>query len=90
MVWGTALLLSLMLTAAPGDQAAIRAARIAQNEAIASGDLDRAAGFWTDDVTVRRALGSRSMDVTPRASAGTAAAAGFASGLPAPDEGGRD
>jgi ketosteroid isomerase-like protein len=30
---------------------------MAQNTAIAAGDLDRAAGFWTDDVTVRRALG---------------------------------
>ena len=39
------------------DQDAIRAARSAQNRAIADGDLDRAAGFWTEDVTVRRALG---------------------------------
>jgi len=38
-------------------QRAVRAARRAQNEAIAAGDLDRAATFWTDDVTVRRALG---------------------------------
>ena len=35
----------------------IRAARAAQNDAIASNDLDRAATFWTEDVTVRRALG---------------------------------
>jgi ketosteroid isomerase-like protein/chorismate-pyruvate lyase len=35
----------------------LRAARVAQNAAIAAGDLDRAAAFWTDDVTVRRALG---------------------------------
>ena len=43
----------------PADTAAqeIRAARAAQNQAIAAGDLDRAAGFWTEDVTVRRALG---------------------------------
>jgi len=47
----------LMLAAEPGDQAAIRAARTAQNTAIAAGDLDRVASFWTDDVTVRRALG---------------------------------
>ena len=40
-----------------GDPAAIRAARIAQNKAIAAGDLDRVASFWTEDVTVRRALG---------------------------------
>jgi ketosteroid isomerase-like protein/chorismate-pyruvate lyase len=38
-------------------QREIRAARVAQNAAIAAGDLDRAAAFWTDDVTVRRALG---------------------------------
>ena len=57
MVWGTAFLLALMLTAAPADQAAVRAVRIAQNEAIASGDLVRVASFWTEDVTVRRALG---------------------------------
>ena len=43
--------------AAPADQAAVRTARSAQNEAIASGDLDRVASFWTEDVTVRRALG---------------------------------
>jgi uncharacterized protein (TIGR02246 family) len=49
--------LSIALTAAPGDAAAIRAARSAQNKAIASGDLDHVASFWTEDVTVRRALG---------------------------------
>jgi ketosteroid isomerase-like protein len=46
-----------LFSAASGDPAAIWVARTAQNKAIASGDLDRAAGFWTDDVTVRRALG---------------------------------
>ena len=35
----------------------MRAARTSQNQAIAAGDLDRAAAFWTEDVTVRRALG---------------------------------
>jgi len=54
MVW---VLVAAMLAAAPADQAAVRAARTAQNEAIASGDLDRVASFWTEDVTVRRALG---------------------------------
>jgi len=47
--------------AAAGDTGAgereVRAARVAQNTAIAAGDLDAAAAFWTDDVTVRRALG---------------------------------
>ena len=51
------LALGLLGDAAPADQAAIRAARIAQNQAIAAGDLDRVASFWTEDVTVRRALG---------------------------------
>jgi ketosteroid isomerase-like protein len=46
-----------LMVAAPGDDAGIRAARVAQNAAIAAGDLDRAASFWTEDVTVRRALG---------------------------------
>jgi ketosteroid isomerase-like protein len=45
------------LGAAPGDEAAIRAVRTAQNRALAAGDLDRVAAAWTDDVTVRRALG---------------------------------
>ena len=50
--------LTATLTAAgPVDQKAIRDARAAQNAAIASSDLDRAATFWTEDVTVRRALG---------------------------------
>lgn len=39
------------------ERAALRDARIAQNRAIAAGDLDGVARFWTDDVTVRRALG---------------------------------
>ena len=46
-----------LATAATGDAAAIRSTRAAQNKAIAAGDLDRASAFWTDDVTVRRALG---------------------------------
>jgi ketosteroid isomerase-like protein len=56
MTWWISALLSLIV-AAPSDHNAIKTARAAQNAAIASGDLDRAAGFWTDDVTVRRALG---------------------------------
>jgi len=51
------IIVAVVLTAAPGDQDAILAARIAQNQAIAAGDPDRAASFWTEDVTVRRALG---------------------------------
>jgi len=43
---------------------AVRGARLAQNRAIAAGELDRAAEYWTDDVTVRRGLGQ---PVTSRA-----------------------
>jgi ketosteroid isomerase-like protein len=49
--------LTAALTASPADQQTIRVARAVQNRAIASGDLDRAATVWTEDVTVRRALG---------------------------------
>jgi ketosteroid isomerase-like protein len=42
---------------ARADEMAIRAARAAQNSAIASGDLDRVAQFWTEDVEIRRGLG---------------------------------
>ncbi len=40
------------------DAQAVRAARAAQNDAIAAGDLDAVTAFWTDDITVRRALGA--------------------------------
>lgn len=46
------------LAAQTADAVAVRAARGAQNEAIAAGDLDAVMSFWTDDITVRRALGS--------------------------------
>jgi ketosteroid isomerase-like protein len=35
----------------------VRAARAAQNRAIANGDLDSVADFWTDDVELRSGLG---------------------------------
>lgn len=38
-------------------EAEIRTARAAQNKAIADRDFDAAASFWTEDVTMRRALG---------------------------------
>ena len=44
---------------AADDRALVATARVAQNRAIAAGDLDLAASFWTEDVTVRRALGQR-------------------------------
>jgi ketosteroid isomerase-like protein len=40
------------------DIKAIHSARIAQNAAMAAGDVDRAATWWTDDVTIRRGLGT--------------------------------
>jgi ketosteroid isomerase-like protein len=40
------------------DAKAIRAARIAQNLAMAAGDVEKAATWWTDDVTIRRGLGT--------------------------------
>ena len=39
------------------DAAKIRAARAAQNQAIAARDLDRVASFWIDDVQVTAGLG---------------------------------
>jgi ketosteroid isomerase-like protein len=39
------------------EAAAVRAARAAQNGAIAAHDLERAATFWTDDVVIRSGLG---------------------------------
>jgi ketosteroid isomerase-like protein len=39
------------------DEADIREARVAQNQAIAAQDPDRVASFWTEDVTIRRGLG---------------------------------
>ena len=39
------------------DIRAVREARAAQNRAIAAGDADRVADFWTDDVEIRRGLG---------------------------------
>ncbi len=39
------------------DRIAIREARSMQNQAMAAGAFDRAASIWTDDVTIRRALG---------------------------------
>jgi len=39
------------------DVQAITLARAGQNQAIVAGDLERISTYWTDDVTVRRALG---------------------------------
>ena len=40
------------------DTHAIRAARLAQDAAMAAGDVDLAARWWTEDVTIRRGLGA--------------------------------
>ena len=49
---------SLAQSTRPAAAKAIRSARIAQNAAMAAGDVDRAATWWTDDVTIRRGLGA--------------------------------
>ena len=41
----------------PREAAEVRAARAAQNTALARHDLDRAATFWTDDIVIRSGLG---------------------------------
>ncbi len=41
-----------------GDARDIRAARLAQNAAMAAGDVERTAHWWTEDVTIRRGLGA--------------------------------
>jgi ketosteroid isomerase-like protein len=48
------------------DETAVREARVAQNRVIVMGDLASVERFWTEDVTVRRALG---IPVTGRAEA---------------------
>jgi ketosteroid isomerase-like protein len=40
------------------DGALIRAARKSQDAAMARGDVERAASWWTDDVAIRRGLGA--------------------------------
>lgn len=40
------------------DSEAIRQARLEQNELLAEGHIERAAAFWTEDITVRRGLGT--------------------------------
>ncbi|CAN5809934.1 hypothetical protein BH11GEM2_BH11GEM2_04740 [soil metagenome] len=40
------------------DARAIRTARLAQNAAMAAGDVDLAARWWTEDVTIRRGRGA--------------------------------
>lgn len=53
-----ACLLPGLLGAQAADVAAIRAARLDQNRAMAAGDPERAATHWTDDVDIRRGLGA--------------------------------
>jgi ketosteroid isomerase-like protein len=44
---------------ASADARAVKAARLQQNAAIVSHDLDEIASFWTDDVTLCRGLGAQ-------------------------------
>src|SRR5215475_14034672 len=41
------------------EQGAIRQARLAQNQAIIAHRVDEIASFWTEDVTICRALGAQ-------------------------------
>src|ERR1041384_6014188 len=41
------------------ERTAIEQARLRQNAAIAQGDLDEIAAYWTDDVTICRGLGAQ-------------------------------
>lgn len=40
------------------DIEAVHQARLKQNDAMAAGDVESAASFWTEDVTLRRGLGA--------------------------------
>lgn len=51
-------MLKLIFLFAFSDFDVIQQARLDQNEAIATGNADRAAQYWTDDVTLRRGLGA--------------------------------
>jgi ketosteroid isomerase-like protein len=44
-------------TSSSVEEGVIREARAAQNRAIAAGDAERVADFWTEDVEIRRGLG---------------------------------
>lgn len=45
------------------DEALIRAARATQTAAIANSDFDTIVSFWTDDITVRRAMGQHASGI---------------------------
>ena len=51
------LVLAVTVLAQGNDIGRIRATRLEQNRAMAAHDVDRAASFWTTDVTLRRGLG---------------------------------
>ena len=46
-------------SAARRERTAVEQARLRQNAAIAHGDLDEIAAYWTDDVTICRGLGAQ-------------------------------
>ena len=52
------LTITTLFATVTSDVATIRAARMEQNQAIAAGDAERIASYWTDDVTVRSGLGA--------------------------------
>jgi hypothetical protein len=49
--------MSRLQAQATADAALIRGARKAQTAAMAVGDVERAATWWTDDIAIRRGLG---------------------------------
>ena len=62
MIRSLLLLLCLNLATAHGDAGAeVRAARLAQNAAIAARDLNRIAAYWTDNVIIQRGLGAQAI-----------------------------
>ena len=49
---------NVQATPQKSDIDAVRQARFDQNEAIATNDVERIASFWTEDITLRRGLGT--------------------------------
>lgn len=62
MIRSLLVLLCLSLATAHADAGAeVRAARLAQNAAIAAHDLNRIAAYWTDNVIIQRGLGAQAI-----------------------------
>jgi ketosteroid isomerase-like protein len=57
LIWGVNIQATSQKSAVD-DAEAVRQARLDQNYAMAAGDVERVASFWTDDITLRRGLGA--------------------------------